>query len=91
MSEKLDRMKATLATAKERRIQLNNRIEYLERNISELEKIELAEMVRTANVTPEQLAELLKQAASAPPTPATLEAVGATFDDDKEDMDESME
>ena len=91
MSEKLDRMKATLATAKERRIQLNNRIEYLERNISELEKIELAEMVRTANVTPEQLAELLKQAASAPPTPATLEDVGATFDDDKEDMDESME
>lgn len=91
MSEKLDRMKATLATAKERRIQLNNRIEYLERNISELEKIELAEMVRTANVTPDQLAELLKQAASAPPNPAALEAVGATFEDNKEDMDESME
>ena len=91
MSEKLDRMKATLATAKERRIQLNNRIEYLERNISELEKIELAEMVRTANVTPDQLAKLLKQAASAPPNPAALEAVGATFEDNKEDMDESME
>ena len=90
MSEKLDRMKATLATAKERRIQLNNRIEYLERNISELEKIELSEMVRTANVTPNQLAELLKQAASATPNPAALEAVGATFDNE-EDTDESME
>ena len=47
-------------------------------------------MVRTANVTPEQLAVLLKQAANAAPNPAALEAVGATFDNE-EDTDESME
>ena len=47
-------------------------------------------MVRTANVTPEQLAMLLKQAASAAPNPAALTAAGVTFDN-KEDMDESME
>ena len=47
-------------------------------------------MVRTANVTPEQLAMLLKQAANAAPNPAALAAAGATFDN-KEDMDESME
>ena len=53
MSEKLEKMRADLAKAKERRIQLNNRIELLERRIAEAEKVEVAEMVRTANVTPE--------------------------------------
>lgn len=90
MSEKLDKMRADLARAKERRIQLNNRIELLERRIAEAEKVEVAEMVRTANVTPKQLAMLLKQAASVAPNPAALAAAGVTFDN-KEDMDESME
>ena len=90
MSEKLEKMRADLAKAKERRIQLNNRIELLERRIAEAEKVEVAEMVRTANVTREQLAMLLKQAASAAPNPAVLAAAGVTFDN-KEDMDESME
>ena len=90
MSEKLEKMRADLEKAKERRIQLNNRIELLERRIAEAEKVEVAEMVRTANVTPEQLAMLLKQAASAAPNPAALTAAGVTFDN-KEDMDESME
>ena len=90
MSEKLDKMRADLAKAKERRIQLSNRIELLERRIAEAEKVEVAEMVRTANVTPEQLAMLLKQAANAAPNPAALAAAGVTYDN-KEDMDESME
>ena len=90
MSEKLEKMRADLARAKERRIQLNNRIELLERRIAEAEKVEVAEMVRTANVTPEQLAMLLKQAANAAPNPAALAAAGVTYDN-KEDMDESME
>lgn len=90
MSEKLEKMRADLAKAKERRIQLNNRIELLERRIAEAEKVEVVEMVRTANVTPEQLAMLLKQAANAAPNPAALAAAGVTFDN-KEDMDESME
>ena len=90
MSEKLEKMRADLVKAKERRIQLNNRIELLERRIAEAEKVEVAEMVRTANVTPEQLAMLLKQAANAAPNPAALAAAGVTFDN-KEDMDESMD
>ena len=90
MSEKLEKMRADLAKAKERRIHLNNRIELLERRIAEAEKVEVAEMVRTANVTPEQLAMLLKQAANAAPNPAALAAAGVTYDN-KEDMDESME
>ena len=86
MSEKLEKLRADLAKAKDRRIQLNNRIELLERRIAEAEKVEVSEMVRSANLTPEQLAALLRQAADLPPNPALSEAVGATFE--KEGLDE---
>ena len=66
--------------AAERRIKLNNRIAVLERRIQEEEAAEVSNMVRTANVTPEQLAALLRQSATATPTPAALSAVGATFE-----------
>ena len=57
MSEKLDKLRATLKKEQERRIKLNNRIAVLERRIQEEEAAEVSSMVRTANVTPEQLAE----------------------------------
>ena len=85
MSEKLDKLRATLKKEQERRIKLNNRIAVLERRIQEEEAAEVNEMVRTAKVTPEQLAILLRQAATTPPTPAALSAVGAEFD--KEDVE----
>ena len=77
MSEKLDKLRADLARARERRIQLNNRIELLERRLAEAEKVEVAEMVRVANLTPEQLAALLQQNAPTTPNPAAPAAVGA--------------
>ena len=80
MSEKSDKLRAMLAKEKERRIKLNNRIEILERRIQEEDSAEVNEMVRTAKVTPEQLAALLRQSAIATPTPAALSAVGATFE-----------
>ena len=48
--------------------------------IQEEDSAEVNEMVRTAKVTPEQLAALLRQSATATPNPATLSAVGATFE-----------
>ena len=48
--------------------------------IQEEDSAEVNEMVRTAKVTPEQLAALLRQSATATPTPAALSAVGATFE-----------
>ena len=72
MSEKLDKLRASLEKEKERRIQ-------------EAEAAEVNEMVRTAKVTPEQLAALLRQSATSTPNPAALSAVGATID--KEDPD----
>ena len=82
MSEKLDKLRADLAKARERRVQLSNRIELLERRIAEMEKVEVAEMVRTANLTPEQLAALLQQNAHTTPNPAALEAVGANMNEE---------
>ena len=63
-----------------------SRIEILERRIQEEDSAEVNEMVRTAKVTPEQLAALLRQSATTTPNPAALSAVGATFE--KEDADE---
>ena len=80
MSEKSDKLRAMLEKEKERRIKLNNRIEILERRIQEEDSAEVNEMVRTAKVTPEQLAALLRQSATTAPNPAALSAVGATFE-----------
>lgn len=87
MSEKLEKLRAMLEKEKDRRIKLNNRIEILERRIQEAEAAEVNEMVRTAKVTPEQLAALLRQSATFTPNPAALAAVGATFDKE-DDSDE---
>ena len=58
--------------------------------IQEAEAAEVNEMVRTAKVTPEQLAALLRQSANTTPNPAALSAVGATFnkEDDSNEDDE---
>ena len=80
MGERLEKLKVMLKKEQERRIKLNNRIAILERRIQEESAAEVADMGRTANVTPEQLAILLRQAATTPPTPAALSAVGATFE-----------
>jgi len=79
------KLRASLEKERERRIKINTRIESLERRIQEAEAAEVNEMVRTAKVTPEQLAALLRQSATSTPNPAALSAVGATID--KEDPD----
>ena len=79
MSEKLDKLRASLEKEKERRIRINNRIESLERRIQEAE---------AAKVTPEQLAALLRQSATSTPTPAALSAVGATFNKEESDNED---
>ena len=88
MSEKLDKLRASLEKERERRIKINTRIESLERRIHEAEAAEVNEMVRTAKVTPEQLAALLRQSATSTPNPAALSAVRAMsikLDSDEDD------
>ena len=91
MGERLDKLRASLEKEKERRIKINNRIESLERRIQEAETAEVNEMVRSARVTPEQLAALLRQSATTTPTPAALSAVGATFNNKEDSNDEDDE
>ena len=62
---------------------INYRIELLERRIAEAEKVEVAEMVQVANLTPEQLAALLQQNANTTPNSAALAAVGANTNEDE--------
>ena len=88
MSEKLEKLRAMIEKEKERRIKLNNRIEILERRIQEAEAAEVNEMVRSAKVSPEQLAALLRQSANTTPNPAALAPVGATFDKEEDVNDE---
>ena len=88
MSEKLEKLRAMLEKEKERRIKLNNRIEILERRIQEAEAAEVNEMVRSAKVSPEQLAALLRQSANATPSPAALAVVGAIFAKEEDTNDE---
>jgi len=88
MGERLEKLKAMLKKEQERRIKLNNRIAILERRIQEEDSAEVNEMVRTAKVTPEQLAALLRQSATATPTPAALSAVGATFNKEESDNED---
>ena len=91
MGERLDKLRASLEKEKERRIKINNRIESLERRIQEAEAAEVNEMVRSARVTQEQLAALLRQSATTTPTPAALSAVGATFNNKEDSNDEDDE
>ena len=88
MSEKLDKLRATLKKEQERRTKLNNRIAVLERRIQEEEAAEVNEMVRVAKLTPEQLAALLRQSATTTPNPDALAAVGATFEKEEDTNDE---
>ena len=85
MSEKLDKLRASLEKERERRIKINTRIESLERRIQEAEAAEVNEI---AKVTPEQLAALLRQSATSTPTPAALSAVGATFNKEESDNED---
>lgn len=68
-----------LEKEKERRIKLNNRIEILERRIQEAEAAEVNEMVRSAKVSPEQLAALLRQSANTTPEPGCAGRCGCNF------------
>ena len=88
MGERLEKLKAMLKKEQERRIKLNNRIAILERRIQEEDSAEVNEMVRTAKVTPEQLAALLRQSANTTPNPAALSAVGATIDKEESDNED---
>ena len=67
---------------------IEQEITRLKATLTPAEAAEVNEMVRSAKVSPEQLAALLRQSATTTPNPAALAAVGAVFakeDDSDED------
>ena len=73
MSAKLDRIGADLEKARKKRAEWDARVKDLERRYREEENSEIHEMVHAANLTPDQLSELLRMfAADMAPKPDTI-------------------
>ena len=73
MGAKLDRLGADLEKARKKRAEWDARVKDLERRYREEENSEIHEMVHAANLTPDQLAELLRMfAEDAAPKPAVI-------------------
>ena len=73
LSAKLDRIGADLEKARKKRAEWDARVKDLERRYREEENSEIHEMVHAANLTPDQLSELLRMfAADMAPKPDTI-------------------
>lgn len=73
MGAKLDRLGADLEKARKKRAEWDARVKDLERRYREEENSEIHEMVHAANLTPDQLAELLRMfAEDAAPKPVVI-------------------
>ena len=76
MGAKLDRIGADLEKARKKRAEWDARVKDLERRYREEENSEIHEMVHAANLTPDQLSELLKMfAEDSAPKPETIQSV----------------
>ena len=76
MGAKLERLGAELAKARKKKAEWDSRVKDLERRYREEENSEIHEMVHAANLTPDQLSELLKMfAEDSAPKPETIQSV----------------
>ena len=76
LGAKLDRIGADLEKARKKRAEWDARVKDLERRYREEENSEIHEMVHAANLTPDQLSELLRMfAADMAPKPETINAM----------------
>lgn len=72
MGAKLEKIGAELEKARAKQAALDVKIKNLEQKYQEEENTEIHDMVHAANLTPDQLAELLRMAAKAAPNPQML-------------------
>ena len=76
MGAKLDRIGADLEKARRKRAEWNAKVKDLERRYREEENSEIHELVHAANLTPDQLSELLRMfAADMVPKPETINSM----------------
>lgn len=76
MSARLDKIGADLEKARKKRTEWDARVKELERKYREVENSEIQDMVHAANLTPDQLSELLRMfAADMVPKPETINSM----------------
>ena len=76
MGAKLDRIGADLEKARRKRAEWDAKVKDLERRYREEENSEIHELVHAANLTPDQLSELLRMfAADMFPKPETINSM----------------
>ena len=79
MSAKLDKIGADLAKAQKKKAEWEAKVVDLEKKYREVENSEIHEMVHAANLTPDQLAELLSMFATEMiPKAETINSVSET-------------
>ena len=67
MGVKLEKIRVDLDKARKKRAEWDVKVKELERRYREEENTEIHEMVHAANLTPEQLAELIRKSAASMP------------------------
>ena len=76
MGAKLEKLGAELQKARKKKAEWDAKVKDLERRYREEENSEIHEMVHAANLTPDQLSELLRLfAEDAAPNPATIQSI----------------
>ena len=76
MGAKLEKLGAELAKARRKKAEWETRVKELERRYQQEENTEIHEMVHAANLTPDQLSQLLKRFAEQPlPHPDWMESL----------------
>ena len=76
MGAKLDKIGAALEKARRKRAEWDAKVKDLERRYREEENSEIHELVHAANLTPDQLSELLRMfAADMVPKPETINSM----------------
>ena len=86
MGTKLDKIGADLEKARRKRTEWDARVKELERKYREVENTEIQEMVHAANLTPDQLSELLRMfAADMVPKPERI-----NFMNEQEEMQDEI-
>ncbi|NCC43985.1 MAG: DUF4315 family protein [Clostridia bacterium] len=72
MGAKLDKIGLDLKRARAKRMEWDSKVKERERKYKEEENTEIHDMVHAANITPEQLAELIQRMNEAVPEPQIM-------------------
>ena len=88
MLERLEKLKVELEKAKRKRAEWDAKVKALEKKVSEEEKITVHEMVKAADLTPEELARLIAFSKNHMPGETPVEKIVNQESDTEESEDE---